>query len=127
MQFATGLMGLISDILRGCARLILGDIWWQCDFLCIKPALMPFLLSISSLTSLQLISELIDTVLHRSNLITEMCDQSFAGFGLVCACSLIRCIIADHLIEPVECGQGSACTEGQALRAPCLYLLSGKR
>jgi len=68
----------------------IGEVGRQGDFLFIKPALMPFLLSIGSLTCLKRIGEAVDTVLHCSNLVAEVCDQSFAGFGLVCACSLIR-------------------------------------
>src|SRR6516162_7675155 len=55
-----------------------------------------------------------------------MLDQGFAGLGLVGSCRSIRGIVADHLVELMECGQGSACAKSYALRAPCFHLLSGK-
>src|SRR5215471_764500 len=87
---------------------------------------MAHLLSIGSLTSLELVCKPVDTFLHRGHLVTEVCDQSFAGLGLVGTCSSISSVIADHLVELVHRRQGSANSGGDTLCAPRLYLAFGK-
>src|SRR6516165_1542035 len=119
-------MCFVSDFFRRSARLELGEIGRQRDFLCVKPALIACLILVGSLPSLQGICKTVDTVLHRGNLITEMCDKGFPRFRCVGSCSSVRGVIADHLIEPVKCGQGSSRTESDALRSPCFHLAFGK-
>src|SRR5262245_40896542 len=88
--------------------------------------LMTCCLSICTLALLDLVSEPVEALLHLSYLIAEMCNQSFAGFGLVSSCGSISSVIADHLVEPVKRCQGSSRAESQALRSPCLHLVFGK-
>jgi hypothetical protein len=102
VQLASGLMGFVSDLSWRSARLIFGDVWRECERLFVEPTLMPCRNLVCTLTLFERIGQTIDALLHRSYLVAEMCDQGLACLGFVSACSSIRGIIPNQLVELMQ-------------------------